>query len=280
MGTPPTAEELAKLSPRELLDCITSTALDGIDIVFLGLHGEYGEDGVIQSLLDCRGIRYTGSKRGASAAAMDKILTKRLLATAGVPSPQWHSATADLAEDYDFLEEVRSELGEHLIVKPSNQGSTVGVTVIPSGNLDDIRDAILHATQYSTEVLIERFIEGREITVGVLGNEALPIVEIVPDEGFYDYEHKYTKGHTEYLCPAPIDEYQTEFIQSLALAAHAVLGCTAYSRVDFRLDEDGQPYCLEVNTLPGFTETSLVPKAAAAQGISFIEICEKIIELS
>lgn len=275
-----TDDELHSFQPSNLLACVNSAAFDGIDIAFLALHGRYGEDGYIQSLLDLRGIKYTGSKMASSALAMDKIMSKRLMHSVGIPTPEWTVAGPEQADDYTFLEEVRNEIRGALVVKPNDQGSTVGVTIIENGNLDDISRAIHEALKYSSLALIEKFIAGREITVGVLGTEALPIVEIIPHEGFYDYQHKYSKGHTEYECPADIPEHDTEFIQSLAATAHHVLGCTAYSRVDFRLDDDGAPFCLEVNTLPGMTSQSLLPKAAAAVGIEFAELCEKIIELS
>jgi D-alanine-D-alanine ligase len=275
-----TDEELLSFQPGNLLACVNSAAFDGIDIVFLALHGRYGEDGYIQSLLDLRGIRYTGSKMASSALAMDKIMSKRLMHSVGIPTPEWTVAGPEQADDYAFLEEVRNEIRGKLVVKPNDQGSTVGVTIVENGNLDDIRIAIHEALRYSSLALIEKFIAGREVTVGVLGGEALPVVEIIPHDGFYDYQHKYSKGHTEYQCPADILEHDTEFLQNLAATAHHVLGCTAYSRVDFRIDEDGSPFCLEVNTLPGMTSQSLLPKAAAAAEIDFTALCEKIIELS
>lgn len=275
-----TDEELQSFLPGNLLACVDSTALDGVDLAFLALHGRYGEDGYIQSLLDLRGIRYTGSKMASSALAMDKIMSKRLMHSVGIPTPEWTMAGPEQAGDYAFLEELRNEMRGALVVKPNDQGSTVGVTIVQSGNLDDIAAAIREALKYSSLALIEQFIEGREITVGVLGGEALPIVEIIPHEGFYDYRHKYTKGHTEYECPAALGEHDTEFVQNLAATAHHVLGCAAYSRVDFRLDEDGAPFCLEVNTLPGMTSQSLLPMAAAAVGLDFAGLCEKIIEFS
>lgn len=275
-----TLEELHSLKPENLLACVSSPVFNGIDCAFLALHGKYGEDGYMQSLLDLRGIRYTGSKMASSAIAMDKAVTKRLIHSVGIPTPEWVTVGAEHAEDYHFLEEVRNDLRGAAVVKPNDQGSTVGVTIVESGNLDDLARAIKTALQYSSLAIIEQFIPGREITVGVLGDEALPIVEIIPHEGFYDYKHKYSKGHTEYECPAALNEHDTEFIQGLALTAHHIAGCTAYSRVDFRLDDDGAPFCLEVNTLPGMTSQSLLPKGAAALGIEFDELCEKIIEFS
>lgn len=280
METEITLEELRAFQPENLLACVQSPAFNGIDCAFLALHGKYGEDGYIQSLLDLRGIRYTGSKMMASAVAMDKALTKRLMHSAGVPTPEWVAVGPEQAEDYHFLEDIRNEMRGIVVVKPNDQGSTVGTTIVDSGNLDDIAAAIRIALQYSSLALIEQFIPGRELTVGVLGDEALPIVEIIPHEGFYDYKHKYSAGHTEYACPAALNEHDAEFLQGLAVTVHHITGCAAYSRVDFRLDDDGAPFCLEVNTLPGMTSQSLLPKGAAAMGLDFADLCEKIIELS
>jgi D-alanine-D-alanine ligase len=276
----PSDEELQGFAPQALVECVNSPLFDGIDMAFLVLHGKFGEDGYIQSLLDLRGIPYTGSGLLSSAIAMSKAVSKRLFENAGIATPPFVTLRAGQADDYDLLKEIRSEFGEHLVVKPDDQGSSVGVTFIENGNLDDLKHAIEHALQYSQTALVEPFVDGRELTVTVLGDEALPVIEIRPHDGEYDYANKYTKGRTEYICPAELDDATTEFLQNLAVDAHHALRCRAYSRVDFRLNDDGQPFCLEVNTLPGMTETSLVPKAAAAAGISFPELCERIIELS
>jgi D-alanine-D-alanine ligase len=276
----PTDEELRAFQPIKLVECVQSSLLDGVDVAFLVVHGKYGEDGYIQSLLDLRGVAYTGSKMLASAVAMSKQMSKRVFQASGIPTPPFASIRAEQMSDYDVMKELRSEFGSHLVIKPDDQGSTVGMSFVKSGNLDDIKHGVELAARYSRAVLVEPFVEGRELTVAVLGEDALPIIEIQPHEGEYDYANKYTKGRTEYICPAELDEATTEFVQNLAIDAHHALGCTGYSRVDFRLDDDGQPFCLEVNTLPGMTETSLVPKAAAAAGMSFGELCEKIIALS
>lgn len=279
-STPPTPEELAWFSTKKLLECASSNCLDGVDVVFSVLHGFAGEDGMMQALLEARGIKYTGSKVLASALAMDKVMSKIMLLAAGVPTPEWTTVRATHEITDDLLKEIRADFRLGMVVKPNDQGSTVGMTIVKSGNLDDIENAIRLALQYSSVALIENYIEGRELTVAVLGSEALPIVEIIPDGGFYDYAHKYTKGMSEYMCPAEMDEEVAAFVQQLAVTSHKVLGCSGYSRVDFRLDEENHPWCLEVNTLPGMTATSLVPKAAAAAGIEFADLCERIIELS
>ena len=266
------------VSKRELINSMNSMAFDKVDIVFTVLHGNNGEDGIMQALLEARGVPYTGSKVLASALAMDKNASKVMFSAAGIQTPAW---TLIHPNDYDnlaLLKETMEDLRGHIVIKPNDQGSTVGLTIVQN-DLEAFHQAVLYAGQFSKSVLVEQFIEGRELTVAVLGDEALPVIEIVPEGGFYDYEHKYTKGKTNYICPADIPEDVAEFVSNLAITAHKILGCTAYSRVDFRLDEDNVPFCLEVNTIPGFSATSLVPMAAAAAGIEFGELCERIIEL-
>ncbi|MBL7997517.1 MAG: D-alanine--D-alanine ligase [Candidatus Kapabacteria bacterium] len=276
-SVPPSEAELASYSVGSYLECVNSGCTDSADVIFSVLHGKYGEDGIMQALLEARGKKYTGSTVMSSALAMDKHQSKIAFVATGIPTPHWKIIRSSDELDHALMQEIRSEVGNDLVVKPNDQGSTVGMTIIRGGHLDDISDAIRTALRYSSTALVETFIPGRELTVAVLGSEALPIIEIAPDGGFYDYEHKYTKGMSQYICPAELDENLTDFIQQLAITAHRSLQCRAYSRVDFRLDDDNQPWCLEVNTLPGMTETSLVPKAAAANGMSFTELCEAII---
>ena len=275
-----TETELAGFSPLKMIECFTSALFDGIDLVFILLHGRFGEDGYVQSLLDLRGIPYTGSTMLASAAAMDKGLSKMLFQVAGIPTPFWVSVRPDQADDTDLLAEVRKEINGPMVVKPNDQGSTVGMTILQQATDEELSAAIRLAGQFTELILVERYIPGRELTVAVLGNTSLPIIEIVPKDGYYDYANKYTQGKTEYFCPAELSEEVQNHVQNLAIAAHNILGCRAYSRVDFRLTEDNMPYCLEVNTIPGFTETSLVPMAARAAGIEFGDLCEEIIALS
>lgn len=275
-----TAEELASFEPRKLVECIQSPLFDNVDIVFIGLHGRYGEDGYVQSLLDLRGIPYTGSGMLASAIAMDKAMSKLLFAMAGIPSAHWVTVDPNDVDNENLLMEVLQEINGPLVVKPNDQGSTVGMTIVDRPSLESLREAVLTAGQFSKLALIERYIGGRELTVPVLGGEALPIIEIIPHDGYYDYANKYTKGRTDYECPAALSEEVQHHVQNLAVAAHGILGCRAYSRVDFRLNEENMPYCLEVNTLPGCTETSLVPMAARQAGIEFGDLLEEIIRLS
>jgi D-alanine-D-alanine ligase len=275
-----TAEELASFEPRKLVECIQSPLFDNVDIVFIGLHGRYGEDGYVQSLLDLRGIPYTGSGMLASAIAMDKAMSKLLFAMAGIPSAHWVTVDPKDADNETLLMEVLQEINSPLVVKPNDQGSTVGMTILDRPTVESLREAVLTTGQFSKLALIERYIGGRELTVPVLGGEALPIIEIIPHDGYYDYANKYTKGRTDYECPAALSEEVQHHVQNLAVAAHGILGCRAYSRVDFRLNEENMPYCLEVNTLPGCTETSLVPMAARQAGIEFGDLLEEIIRLS
>jgi D-alanine-D-alanine ligase len=238
------------------------------DLAFLALHGTFGEDGQVQEILEARGIPYTGANAQASRIAFDKEKTKEKFRAHGVPTPEGQLVSR--------LEQVTLPLP--LFVKPNAQGSSVGTH--PATTREELAAALADALKFDSSALVERFIRGRELTVGVLGDEALPIVEIHPLDGFYDYANKYTKGRTEYFCPARLPDEITRIIQKHALAAHRSLGQPVYSRVDFLLEKDGNPYCLEVNTIPGMTATSLLPKAAAAMGISFPQLCRRIIELS
>jgi D-alanine-D-alanine ligase len=245
------------------------------DVAFLALHGGAGEDGKLQTLLEMSGIRYTGSGSLGSGIAMDKDVSKRLFRDADIPTAPWRIARApDLAYDREAVEDL---IGFPAIVKPSRQGSSVGLFVVNA--LDEVDAAVKTASQFDSEVMIERFVRGRELTVSILGDEALPPVEIRPRKGLYDYESKYTAGMTEYLCPAPIDREITAQAQMFALRAFRVLKLSQYARIDFILAQD-QLFCLEANTLPGMTATSLFPKAAAAAGLSFADVCERIVELA
>ena len=240
-----------------------------VDLVFNGLHGGDGENGVIPGFLQSLGVKYTGSKTEASAICMDKRISKALVHRKDLLTPNWVS----LANN-DPLSSV-GDLVFPVVIKPNDQGSTIGLTVVKDES--ELDDAIELARQFANVVLIEEFIVGKEITVTVIGDKAYPIVEIVPSHGLYDYECKYNQGMTEYFCPANIDKDLTKAIQESALKIHKLLGCRHYSRADFRLDENGKAWFLELNTLPGMTETSLVPKAAKASGLSFPELIQTII---
>lgn len=275
--------EIHKNSDRKILDCINSSIFDNIDLAFLGVHGKFGEDGKIQTLLELRGIKYTGSDVFSSALAMDKDVSKIILNSAGIKTPDWivlrkSSGEQDLKKISD---NILNSIGYPCVVKPNDEGSTVGLSIVQP-DVEDIQlgKSLELAFNYSDKVLIEKYIRGRELTVPVIGNETFPVIEIRPKDGFYDYEHKYTKGMTEYFCPADIPEETEKQARYNALRAHRIIGCSVYSRIDFILDEKNELYCLEVNTLPGMTETSLVPKSAAAMGMSFDKLIERLIELS
>lgn len=276
----PTNEELAKFPKKNLIDAINSPVFDNVDIAFIVLHGTNGEDGRIQALLELRGIPYTGSDVKASSVAIDKAASKLLFETARIPTPPWVIVRPSDFDNFDLFKDIREELGVHLVIKPNDQGSTIGISFVESGNLDDIHHGIVLAGQYSKTVIVEKFIEGRELTVPIIGNLAYPVIEIKPHDGNYDYEHKYTKGKTEYICPAELSEDIESFIQDLALLSFQIIGCSGFARSDFRMDEDNQPFILEINTIPGFTSTSLVPMSAKSAGIEFPELCEKIINIT
>ncbi|HVZ77225.1 MAG TPA: D-alanine--D-alanine ligase [Gemmatimonadaceae bacterium] len=269
---PPSLEELARINREALAQTVRLLPTpDDADVVFLGLHGGTGEDGTIQALLDLAGVPYTGSGRLASALAMDKDLSKRLFRAAGVQTADWLMAPAT-------ADEVEQALGYPVIVKPSKQGSTVGLSIVRSA--DALAGAIAEARRYDDEVMIERYIAGRELTVGILGGEALPVGEIIPKHEIYDYECKYTAGMAEEVFPAQVPDHVARAAQAQARLAFRALKLRGCARIDFRMTEQGELYCLEANTLPGMTELSLVPQGAAAAGISFPELCERIAMLA
>ena len=249
----------------------TLRTLPNADVLFLALHGGQGEDGTLQALLDLTGVPYTGSGHLASALAMDKDLSKHLFRAAGVPTADWLMAPAT-------AEQVEATLGFPVIVKPSKQGSTVGLSIVRTRA--ELQPAVDEAFVHDDEVMIEQFIAGRELTVGVLGDETLPVGEIIPKHEIYDYECKYTPGMAVEEFPARLTDDETKTVQSLARKAFVALKLRGYARIDFRMSPDGTFYCLEANTLPGMTQTSLIPQAAAAAGISFPELCDRIVQLA
>lgn len=247
---------------------VSTSALTDVDLVFLALHGGSGEDGTIQGLLDLAGVPYTGSGMLASALAMDKDVAKRLFLARGIPTPEWVMAPVSTGD-------VASRLGFPVIVKPNAQGSTVGLSLVEDpGELDG---AVALAGQFDEEVMIERYVAGRELTVGILEDEPLAVGEIVPVQGsIFDYTAKYQKDAAREIFPADLSPEETRRVRELGLAAHKALKLSGYSRADFRMDADGGVWCLEVNTLPGLTAGSLLPQSAAAVGIDFAELCERI----
>nr|MBN2276221.1 D-alanine--D-alanine ligase [candidate division Zixibacteria bacterium] len=246
-----------------------------LDVVFLGLHGGAGEDGTIQAVLDLAGVKYTGSGRLASAVAMDKAFTKRILNNEEIPTPSWILyKNIRPAKLNDCLGEIKTKFDFPVIIKPNNSGSTCGLTLVK--NEKGLRAAFDAALEVSMEVLVEKYIQGREITAALLNGRPLPLVEIVPSNELYDYQCKYTKGKSQYICPAQIPENITGLIQNLAVRAYDIIGCAGLARVDFILDDKNRPYFLEINTLPGMTELSLSPMAASEAGISFDDLVEEI----
>jgi D-alanine-D-alanine ligase len=269
---PPSPEALKQMAREALKSLVNNLPRQGdADVVFLGLHGGSGEDGTIQSLLDLTGVPYTGSGHLASALAMDKDVTKQLFRQAGVSTADWLMAPAT-------IDEVRAALGFPVIVKPSKQGSTVGLSIVKDPA--ELQAAIDEAFLHDDEVMIEQFIAGRELTVGILGDVALPVGEIIPKHEIYDYECKYTPGMADERFPAELTEEETARVQDDARRAFRALKLGGCARIDFRMASDGTFYCLEANTLPGMTQTSLIPQAAAAAGISFPELCDRIVQLA
>lgn len=267
-AAPPSIEHLRALERGVLLRGLADLpVVREADVIFLALHGGRGEDGTIQTLLDVVGVPYTGSGPLGSAIAMDKDLSKRLFRFSGVPTADWLMAPVSGAE-------VERRLGWPAVAKPSKQGSTVGLTVVKTP--DGYNSAVDNAFRYDDEVMIEAFVPGRELTVGILGDEALAVGEIIPTHELFDYECKYTPGMSQEIFPADLPDALTAECRRLGLLAHRTLKLEGYSRVDFRLTADGSLFCLEVNTLPGMTATSLLPQSAAAVGIAFPELCHRI----
>ncbi|OFX14537.1 MAG: hypothetical protein A2Z18_02935 [Armatimonadetes bacterium RBG_16_58_9] len=249
------------------------------DVAVIALHGKYGEDGTIQGMLELLGIPYTGSGVLASALAMDKSMAKRVLAGEGIPVPPSVDFTCGNGTwNMDSVARAVAEMGYPVVVKPSRQGSTIGMTKVNAP--DELNNAIKEAVGYDTRILVESFIKGTELTVGVLGSDepfALPVIEIVPKKGFYDYEAKYTPGATDKILPARISEQDASLAREISLSAHRALDCRGMSRVDLISGSAGM-YVLEVNTIPGLTPTSLLPRAAEAAGISFGRLLDMLIE--
>jgi D-alanine-D-alanine ligase len=247
---------------------------EDVEIAFNCIHGTFGEDGQLQQILEDRGVTYTGDGVEASGIAFDKILSKEKFLERGVVTPESEVIAAGQ----------RPKMPVPLVVKPARQGSTVGIVIVKNQN--ELDAALLEAAKYDRKLLIEKFVSGRELTIGILGDQALPIIEIIPKGGFYDFNTKYpflnpqAGASAEHVCPAKIDKTLTKKIQELALAAFRALGLVVYGRVDILLSEQGDPFVLEVNTIPGMTEASLLPEAAAVAGITYPDLCLRIIELS
>jgi D-alanine-D-alanine ligase len=245
-----------------------------VDLAFNCIHGTFGEDGQLQKILEARGVAYTGDGVEESRIAFDKILSKQKFREHKVATPE--SEVIDAGQ--------RPKMSLPLVVKPARQGSTVGIVIVRKE--DELDSALKEAAKYDRKLLVEKFVSGRELTIGILGDQALPILEIIPKGGFYDFNTKYpflnpqAGASAEHVCPATVDAELTKRIQELALQAFRALGLVVYGRVDVLLSDKSEPFVLEVNTIPGMTETSLLPEAAAAAGISYVDLCQRIIELS
>jgi len=240
----------------------------GVEAVFVALHGEFGEDGQVQQILEARGIPYTGSDPKASRASFDKVISKRIFEAAGVPTPEYEVLRAGASR----------RLPLPVVVKPPRQGSSIGVGMVFEES--QWMPALAASWAYDSEALVERFIPGRELTVGIVTGEALPVVEIVTDAGYYDYEAKYTPGGSRHVVPALLPSDVTRQCQAVALQTFHVLGCRGFGRVDIRMTPEGELFVLEMNNIPGFTATSLLPDAAAAAGIRFPDLCMRIMEVA
>ena len=289
MGGPGNEREVSLASGRAVLGALQGLGLDAVEVdvtdtepqlpegtglAFNVIHGTFGEDGQLQAYLEDLGIPYTGAGVASSRKAFDKNLAKKVFEQAGVPTPR--------AEILDLAANQTPTLPAPLVVKPPREGSSVGVHIVKSA--DELAAALADAANYSNDVLVEEFVEGMELTVAVIDDKAYPVVHIIPPEGVYDMSSKYpwlSGGQgSQYICPADLDETSTQAVQEAALAAHRALEIEVYSRVDVLLDSNNRPFVLEANTIPGMTETSLLPKSAAAAGIPFPELCQKIAEAS
>jgi len=288
MGGPSTEREVSLRSGEAVVNALRVTGADvvatditdttftvpkDVDVAFVALHGTFGEDGTLQQILEDSGIAYTGSGPEASARAFDKIAAKEAFLSAGIRTPKY-----EIFDRAHTSSHRSTGLAFPLVVKPSRQGSSVGVSIVEEEG--DLEEACQTAWQYDDRLLVEPFIVGRELTVGIFDGQALPVVQIEPHQDFFTYEAKYTKGQSDYLVPAPLEKETELLVKSTALRAHECLGCRDLSRVDLILAESGELFVLEVNTIPGFTETSLVPKAAWAAGIGFPDLCARLVRMA
>ena len=300
MGGPSTEAEVSRRSGTAILEALKAKGYNaeglelnpatfandikasGAEFVFNALHGKFGEDGIIQGTLEMMGISYTGSGVMAAAVTMDKVATKRFFMAEGIPTPKAHTYFRYEFKKRDLTGEILQEFSVPVVVKASSQGSSIGVVIVEKA--EELEAALSEAFKYDREVLVEEFIKGRELTVAVWGNEekqeALPIIEITTVTGRYDYVTKYKVGASTHIIPAPLPEEVTKKVKEIAIRAFAVCGCSGMARVDFMLGEDNQPYVIEVNTIPGMTETSLVPDAGRAAGIEFPELCARILAMA
>lgn len=273
---PPSSEELAWMDERGTVALTRAPELEDVGVFFLALHGGSGEDGTMQALLEVAGVTYTGSDRLGCSLAMDKEVTKRLLRDAGIPTPEWRAVP--LGGEPPSASKVEQALGLPVIVKASGGGSSLRLEL--AHDRAELEGAIVRSRGWNDVVLFERYHPGRELTVGIVGDQALPVGEIVPRNEIFDYECKYQPGMAEEIFPADIPEGWVSRLQELSLRVHRALRLRDYSRIDFMVDREGGAWCLEANTLPGMTANSLLPKAARAAGLSFPQLCSTLVELA
>lgn len=266
--------EYSSISKSNYLKTFNSNLFDEVDLVIIALHGKWGEDGTIQSLLELKNIKYTGSGVLGSSLSMDKAKSKAMFIHSNVLTPKWLEINKNISLT-ELDNKIISQIKYPCIVKPNDQGSTIGLTKCNSKI--DLEEALNLGFQFSNSLLVEEFIDGREITVGILNNLTLPVLEIIPQKELYDYECKYSDGMSNYIVPAVISKELERDLRIQAKLAFDSLGCSNYARVDFRIDKNNKPFCLEVNSLPGMTSHSLLPKMAEAQGINFEKLIEMII---
>jgi D-alanine-D-alanine ligase len=246
-------------------------AREKIECAFIALHGRFGEDGTVQALLEIMKVPYTGSGVLASALAIHKIMAKKIFLAEGIPTPSFDVLSREGVE----RNHLKSSLPLPLVIKPAREGSTIGISIVQAG--EELQPALKKAGKYDEDILLETFMKGKEITVSILGDLPLPIIEIVPKSGFYDFHSKYTKGETQYIIPARISREKYLRAQEISLKAFKALGCSGFARVDLMTDENEDPFVIDVNTIPGMTETSLFPKAAGYAGIPFEDLAERIL---
>ena len=253
--------------------CRQAIADRQLDAVFIALHGPFGEDGTVQALCEHLRVPYTGSDAMASRTGMNKVAARMKFTEAGLLVPR--GAVVNAA-DATAIAQAAQDIGLPLVVKPPHQGSSIGVSIVRRAG--ELPPAIGEAAKYESPVLLEQFIAGRELTVGVFDERALPVIEVKPKQAFFDFTAKYTPGQTDYIVPAQLDEETTRIAQTIGLRAHQAVGCRHFSRTDLMLSDDGRMFVLEINTIPGFTPTSLVPKAAACAGISYDDVCDRLVK--
>ncbi len=289
MGGPSNEREISIKSGKAVYSALKNTGFDvicidaidnwqrylveeKIEVAFIALHGKFGEDGVVQTILESMRIPYTGSGVRASRLALNKIDSKRIFLKAGIPTPEYKVLTKKNSSSFNEIHECP------MVIKPALEGSSIGLSIVRKKK--DFKKALELAFSYDERIILEKYIPGAEITVGILNEKPLPVIKVVPKRSFYDYKAKYTRGITEYLVPAPISKKAYKLAQRYALLAHKVLGCKDFSRVDMIYGKDGQIRVLELNSIPGLTKLSLLPKAAKAEGIEFNQLCVKLVELS